>query len=745
MKHCPSRLLALPLLLLAGSCVKHDGDIALVPPTSPPVFVTRLEVATGTDLHADYVVADFDGDDNLDMAVISLSGELRVLFGNGGREFGGSFGEQAEQIDGVPAWIDSGDFDNDGDLDLAIVRSDEDTTEVWRNDSGVFAMALTLPVGENALALEVGDLDQDGELDIAVSRPLAPEILVAFGQPGLAFSQLQAISLPGGGRPLNLEIGDADRDGQDDLVVVDRNNARILLYPGAPQAVFGNEVCQLDVSGTPGAVALGDLSGDGNADLVVSIFDGNKYLVITDLIQLAGKGGKGGGVSLCSYLSFDVPMPGRPSLATVADASGDGINDLVACLAFESNMAVAHGLPGGGVGPVDLLDASGFPLRPFVADNDGNGAADLFALSGNGNRVNLWLADGAGKLLGARNYDSVLTDARFVASADFDGDGDFEAVVGGNAPGLSLMGRDGSGLEVDGLVPVGADVRQIEVADLGGDGRPDLLLAVPGGLRLFRNESTPGLYSFVDQVSANFDLGSATTPSSIEIADVNGDGNDDLVVCDPATDTVFVLAGTSDAFAFGPAVAIDVAGGPIDAVAGDYNGDGLVDLAVARSTLADVAILQNDDNLGFNEVMLVPVGLVGQTPTSLLGDDFNGDGLTDLVISNTGSDTVSLLLANGGGFVGQEVAVGESPVALLARDLSNDGVPDLLVASLEGGDFRVLIGSRDGSFASETVYPGTLATFDATLADMTGNGQADLVITNLLTNRVTLVDNITTQ
>ncbi|MGK0303647.1 MAG: hypothetical protein ACI89X_004545, partial [Planctomycetota bacterium] len=425
------------------------------------------------------------------------------------------------------------------------------------------------------------------------------------------------------------------------------------------------------------------------------------------------------------------------------DASGDGINDLVACLAFESNVAVAHGLVGGGVGAVDLLDASGFPLRPFVADTDGNGFSDVFALSGNGDRVNLWLANDDGKLSGARNYASGLIDARVVGGADFDGDGDFEVVAGGNTTSLSLLGYDGAGLAVESSISVGSDVKQIEVIDLDLDGKPDLVVSVQGGIRVIRNRSTPGNYLFEGQGSPALTLGLTVVPSGIAFADLNGDGNNDLIVCDPASDALFILAGTSDPFVFQASVTVGVTGAPVGVVAADFSGDGVIDLAVSRSSLADIAILGNNGNLSFTETMLVPVSLIGQTPTSLVTADFNGDGRPDLVVSNTTSDTVSVLLGNVNGFAGQELDAGAAPVALLARDLTNDGILDILVASLEDGDFRILVGDGGGGFPLQTIYPGTLGAFDAVLQDMTGNGQADLVITNLLTNRVTLVNNIT--
>jgi len=746
MKPCDPRFLSLLLLAVAPACVKHSGDIGSSQPKASPVFVVREEVDVGADRLADYVVANFNGDASLDMAVISLEGELRILTGDGSEQFGGALGEQVESLFGVPAWIDAGDFDGDGDLDLVVVRSADSVTEIWENDNGVFAKETVLPVGADALAMAVGDLDQDGELDIAVALPLAPQIYVAFGEPGLAFSELHPLTLPGGGRPFNLVIGDANRDGQDDVVVADIDNSRVMIYAGTSQANFGSEVCQLDIVGTPGAVTLGDLSGDGNNDLIVSIFDADHYLVITDMLLPAVGGGGGGGgptVTNCGYMSFAVLLPGRPSLATVADVSGDGINDLVACLAFESNIAVGHGTAGGGIGAVELLDASDFPLRPFAVDNDGNGFNDVFALSGNGDSVNLWHANEDGKLRGARNYASGLLDARLVEGADLDGDGDFEVLAGGNTTSITILGYADGGLAVEDSIAIDSDVKQMKVRDLNADGLPDLILSVAGGVRVIRNRSTPGSYLFEDQPSASLELGAAVVASNFAVAELNADANHDLIACDPNSDTLFVLPGTSDPFVFDAAVPVTVAGAPFAVAAGDFNGDERIDLAVSRSVSSDIAILGNDGAFSFTELMLVPNGSVGDTPTSLLTDDLNGDGSPDLVVTNTASDSVSILFGNDTGFAGIEVLTGVAPIALLARDVTGDGVRDIVVASIEGGDFQVLVGEGDGSFTVQQIYPGTLGTSDAVVQDMTGNGQADLVLTNLLTNRVTLVDNVT--
>ena len=736
MKLTPRRSFALVVAAAAtvAGCARHRGDVAQVePPPPPPGFDTRLEISTGTGTHADYCVADFDRNGTLDIAIISLTGELRVLFGSGS-----NFAVvQQEQIDGLPVWMAGGDFDNDGDDDIVVVRSDANTTDLWINDgTGTFAQGASLPGGSEALAVAVGDLNGDGNLDVAVSRPAAPEILIGYGDGAGGFSSQQDVQLPGGGSAFNLAIGDVTRDEITDLIVADPATSRVLVYPGS-QIIedLGEFWFDLAVPGAPGAVALGDLSADGHADMVVSAFDANKYVVITEILPF-GKDGLSGGFP-ADYLSFDIPVPARPSVAMVADVTGDDVPDLVACLAFVASVAVVPGQAGGGVGEPTLLDSTGLPLRPFVGDFDQNGKNDVLALSGLGNRLNLWLARDSGALIGARNFATELPGASWVEGADFDGDGDFELFTGANADThLSLLGSADGGLAVELTLDVGHGVYQLRAADLDVDGKVDLIVAVPGGVKVLRNRSTPGHYDFELLPTTLATIASGAYPFGIAVGDFDRDGDNDLAVCDFEGGAVHLVPGTPTPFEFGAETLLNVGGGPVDVIAADFTGDGRLDLAVSRSDQSDIAIMRNNPNGQFDEFLAVPVG---DSPNYLVSADFNRDGRADLVVSNASSGTVSVLFGGTNGFTGSAYAAGATPTALLARDLNGDGQTDILVVSLQSGDFRVLVGDGRGNFPNLPTYPGTLGASDAVLQDMTGDGKPDLMISSLITNRISLV------
>jgi|GEM_PF-4940550 len=719
------------LAALANGCARHSGDAAGLAIGSPPAFETRVEIESNSSTHADYCVADFDGDAILDMAIISLTGELRVMIGNGA-----IFTVAQElQLGGMPTWIQSGDFDQDGDQDLVVVRSDADETNLLANDgSGNFSVAGVMTAGRDALAVSVGDLNQDGLLDVAISRPRQPEVLCGFGDGALGFSGQTSLALPGGGTAFNLTVGDANRDGLDDLVVADNNFSRLVLFTGEAGGSIGNDVCTLDVPGQPGAVTMGDVSGDGLDDLVVSAFTANRYVVITDIQPPPPSG-----PPTCSYSSFDVELPAKPSLATIGDVTGDGLNDIVCCLAFNATVGVIPGVPGGLLGELRTYDATGMPLRPFIGDFDQNGRNDVAALSGLGNRINMWLASATGELKGAQSYASTLSTAAWLEGADFDGDGDTEVITASaNDNRIAILGGVGQ-LEVEYSLDLELDVYQLKAADLDGDGLDDLVVGVAGGLKLLQNTSTPGSYDFTVMPISPFLIGTGAYPFGIEVVDYNDDQNLDLVLCDYVGGGLHLIPGTAMAFKFDPEQIVVVGGGPVDVVAADFTGDGLKDFAVSRTNQSDIAIMRNDGGNQFTEVLAVPVGV---SPNYLVTSDFNRDGLADLVVSNAVSGTVSVLFGGQNGFTGADYPAGSAPTALLAEDLTGDGLIDILVASLSSGDFRVLVGDGSGGFPQLPSFPGTLGASDAVLQDMTGDGLPELLISSLVTDRVSFVRNI---
>lgn len=722
-------LALLPLLALGTGCARHSGASPAAT-AGVPLFETRLEINTGTGAHADYHVADLNGDNILDMAVVSLTGELKILIGNGTTYDDG----QLLQIDGAPIWMDGADFDGDLDRDLVVMRAGNQTADVYLNDgSGTFTAFTSLVVGSDALAVVAADIDNDGDNDIVATRQTAPEIVTFLnGGTGL-FAIGPAPALPGGGVAFNLAIGDVSRDSLPDLVVTDTANSRVVVYVMSVGQVQGTY--EFDIPGRPRAAAIGDVTGDGFNDIALSAANTGQIVVVTGIDY----GSANGGVVPVTRTAVQLTAP--PTLCTIGDVTGDGLQDVIACQESNASIVVIPQQPGGVLNEFEQLDATGLPLRPFVGDVDQNGVNDLMALSGLGDRVNLWLGAPDGRVLGARSYDAGITRASFLGAADVDGDGDIEVAVGGYTDTqISILERNAKGALVPALmVDVGAAVLQIKTVDLDRDGRLDVLASVATGVKVLRNDSTPGNYAFTVLPGLVVAIPASNLPFGVTSADFNNDDQLDIAVCNYSGGAVHIVDGLGAPFAFGNERTVAMGGQPTDLVAADFTGDGVVDLAVSRTDMADITVLSNDGAGDFAQALSVPVG---QSPNYLITGDFNRDSVADLVVSNGADGTVSILYGSAAGFDGVSFPAGQTPTALLADDLSGDGITDVLVTSLQSGDFRVLVGDGNGGFPLVSRFPGTLGASDADLQDMDGDGRRDLLIASLVTNRVSLVRNI---
>jgi hypothetical protein len=236
---------------------------------------------------------------------------------------------------------------------------------------------------------------------------------------------------------------------------------------------------------------------------------------------------------------------------------------------------------------------------------------------------------------------------------------------------------------------------------------------------------------------------------SITVADVNGDGTPDLVVANwcvtgsvCVSGSVGVLLGKGDG-TFRAAMAYSTGGNNSNSVAvADVNGDGKPDLVAVDVNSGVVAVLLGNGNGTFQKAVIQSTG--GSFPFSVAVVDINNDGKPDLLVSNDneGSNgSVSVLLGNGDGTFQKAVTYtsgGYLAYSLAIADVNGDGHPDVVVANFcvdigcsERGSVGVLLGNGDGTFQAVTTYDsGAYSTDSVAVADVNGDGKPDLLVAN---------------
>jgi hypothetical protein len=276
--------------------------------------------------------------------------------------------------------------------------------------------------------------------------------------------------------------------------------------------------------------------------------------------------------------------------------------------------------------------------------------------------------------------------------------------------------------------------QQVVVADFNGDGILDLAdvdyygamvsihLGKAGGTF---QAAAPSCYTGTPATPCNV----GSEPGAIAVGDFNGDGFPDLVVADGGE--VCVLIGNGDG-TFQPEVCYDTAtGNGTTVVVGDFDRDGIADLAVGVS--GGVSIL-----LGNGDGTFQPHVEVGATTGSdyMTIGDFNHDGMQDLALTGWNSSSLAVLPGNGDGTfqpeVDTDINVNPAGCTIVAADLKGSGYPGDL-ALCGSGELNVLLGKGNGTFqAAQVYYPnGNFSEFVGGLAvgDLNADGIPDLAMT----------------
>ena len=576
------------------------------------------------------LTGDFNNDGKLDVAVIgsSNSNGIAVYLGNGDGTL-----QSPNLFSGDQATIQAVayDFNGDGNLDLAVVNGiSNDVSILLGNGKGMFATAANYPAGvTGAGQIVAGDFNGDGHEDLAVSGASSISVLLnqgkgTFGAP---------INTPGTFNYITgLAAGDFNNDGKLDIALTDSGGGTVSIFLGNGAGMFPTEYDYVAGSEPTGLFAM-DLDGDGNLDVVLA--SGHPDVLIPNL---------------------------NSQFVTALLGNGDG---------------TLTGPP--------TFHAGSSPNAIAIADFNGDGTPDIASAAGQ-----LWIGV-AGETPVSINLGSGVS-ASGVAAADVNGDGKPDIVVGdANGSGVYVLLGNGDGT-FQAPVPYstgGGAVNSIAIADFNGDGQPDIAfcgyanLLPPVGAAGILFGNGHGTFRAVTNLS-----GFGSAPGTLAAGDFNHDGHPDLAIVDQGYRSltggvnVYINKGTGT---FQTPVSYAVGQYPVFIAAADVNADGVPDLMVSTQDPNynangqwDVAVLLAKGDGTFK----APSYLATQTnPNAIAIGDLNGDGNSDLAVSHCcAGSSITYMLGNGGGTFQAEAAVPTqvAATALAAANLSGTGVADLI-------------------------------------------------------------------
>jgi hypothetical protein len=703
------------------------------------------------------VAGDFNGDRHLDLAVAdSGSNEVSILLGNGD----GTLQPAVTYTVGFfPNAIVAGDFTGDGRLDLAVANGDDTVSVLLGNGDGTFRPQVTYAVLTSPDALVAGDFTGGGQLDLAVAGSDGIEMLLGHGDG--TFEPLSGQNNVVGSGPDAIAAGDFNGDGHLDLAVADQYSNEVSILLGNGDGTFQSQVTYA-VGVDPDALVAGDFNGDGHLDLAVASANYNPVTgtFVGEVSVLLGNGDG----TFQPQVTYAVGS--APDAIVAGDFTGDGHLDLAVTNGNDNTVSLLLGNGDGTFQPQVTYAVGSSPGAIVAGDFTGNGHLDLAVADFLYSQVSILLGNGDGTFQPAVTYavgvTSLTTGA--IVAGDFTGDGHLDlALVGVNynfvtheAVGIVsvLLGNGDGTFQPQVTYAVGSDLGGIVAGDFTGDGHLDL--AVPSG----NYNSVTG--TFMGEVSLLLGNGDGTFQTAVDYAvgnfphpivagDFNGDGRLDLAVADSIANSVSVLLGNGDGtFTDSGQWATTPHAMPLVA---DVNGDGADDVLVVDG---HGHILYRQGIPGQPGSFEPPVTV---NPNNLSRDIAwlpNTDQGPVLASVDAQDDRISFYGYRDGQFVLiGSLDTGRLPAQILAANLRGDGFTDLVVRNAGDGSLSVYFGApvsdsrivgpmgslEPPTFLPAVTLPVGLGVSDVQAVDTTGSGTLDLVVTNKLTSQVSVLSN----
>jgi hypothetical protein len=284
----------------------------------------------------------------------------------------------------------------------------------------------------------------------------------------------------------------------------------------------------------------------------------------------------------------------------------------------------------------------------------------------------------------------------------------------------------------------GTNPQSVVVGDFNHDGKEDFAqVNYSGG-------SAGSVGVFLGNGDGTFTLkghySTGAGPDALALADVNGDGNLDLVVGNDTGASVSVLLGNGDG-TFQTHADYKAGSFPHWVAVADFNGDGKPDIAVANEGDVDVGVLLNKGDGTFGTMKTYPTS---SEPYSVAAADFNHDGAMDLAVTGYALSVVSVLLGNGDGTFKNHVdyQTGTAPAVVVAGYLDKGKKIDLATANYNNGEVgsvSVLLGKGDGTFLQHADYTAGEGPDGLAIGSFNGDKFVDLAVANLIGGNLSIL------
>jgi hypothetical protein len=673
------------------------------------------------------VPGDLNGDGRMDFAAIGDSTyDIRIFIGNA------QGGYDQQKIIPLPAFpspkVAVGDLNGDKRDDIAclLMEPNDKLAVAYQSPDGTFGDATCIPAPYHPYkSIEIGDFTGDGLNDVAFLGHLTwpyGYLYIYKQNPATHNLEYHQELLAGDDCTGHMGVGDINGDGKADIAVPSFSSkwVRLFLQSNGQLAHFTDLVVGKWIDTQ---VAIGDVDNNGLADVLCTLRYDNQIAVFSQDASGVFSGPR-------FYEAGSAPFG-----VAIAKVDGDDRNDVVVSASGENTLSIFRQTPAGLLAARERYPCSGGPFLLEKGSVEGNGAPLIFCTVRGEDVVEIFKP-----FRGVRLNHPVFFNAtgcpQHGSIEDIDGDGYADILVPGwldQSLQLYYQGHDGcfdrsQRYRSDEGLPIDC----VAAGDLNDNGLTDVAYCLNtsfGGSVCIRYQAAGG--GFGPEISYAIGM----SPRDMVITDLNVDSDslDDIVVLATNSRQIHILYQIEGGGFRSTTIEMNTAEAPDRFAVGDINGDGRPDIVVANQTSIRLYRQQGDESF-------LPEDLAAGTGAFHVAiGDINGDGLNDVIASDRAQNEIWVYRQTAGHAIAfsESYAVGNGPQPVIVGDFNGDSLLDLAVGYLRSNSIGILL-QNPSTHALQPML--SLAAqnevLDLAYRDVNNDGLKDLLLFSRASNQV---------
>ncbi|CAF1191220.1 unnamed protein product [Rotaria sordida] len=688
------------------------------------------------------VTFNFNNDDQPDLLVNNFNDDnLLILTGNND----GTFEQTRAYSTGsksAPKCLCIGDLNNHNRMDIISANFGSDSVGILlAEDNGTFSNVTTyfVGLGSTPFSVAVGDFNNDNRLDIVTANYGFGGFSILLGHGNGTFSNAMTYFTDIIFVPITVVVGDVNNDNKLDIAIADSGSNNVGVLLGHGNGTFSNPMMYYVGSfSSPNVIRLADLTNDNHLDIVVTTLDGGFVGVFLGY-------GNGTFQEITIYwVSFTSSLYG----IAIADFNNDYRLDFVVADIINDKIIIFYGY-GNGSFQLARTYSTGFGSNPYAITTaklrNSNQINIIVTLWGTGN-VGVLTEYVAAEFANQETYSTGSAPQPYsVTVGNFNDDNYIDIViVNSGSDNLDILFNSGNGTfktQVTYSLGTNSYPRYVIAGDVNKDYYLDIVTVNS------KNNSISVLLGYGNRtfdIPRMYSTGENSYPLAVAMGDFNNDNRSDLVIANAGTDTIGVLLGFNyTSFQSGNTYSSNNTQGPQKIITCDFNNDKYLDVAVTFSSSNNIGILLGYGNASFGTMMTYSTG-TNSTPQSLAVYDFNNDGQLDIVVANSGTDDIGILLGYGNGSFSSMIRYStgkhSGPAAVVLTDINNDGRIDIVVANYATDNIGILLGRDNLTFNTIVTYStgDNSLPISVDVSDFDNDGQMDIVVANHGTSSITI-------